>query len=611
LSAPVATFVRFTGVTGSDLTITAKDAVLNANAGGIAAIQIVDTTPSNAAYPPIITTAPVSKLVKGGSSVSLVAAATSQNSGTLSYQWQKDGVDLSGQTSATLTLNAVTGASSGNYTVIVTDTSAKGVITTSRTASLVVVDGTRSVLINGDINTAASATYTGEGILRADGTEAYSGFEPSTTVWNGVLGAAGSATRTLSKESSGLALSGVTFSYAGADGAEDNSDALSGITGTEAESLERDYLFANYTATPPATPFTATVGGLQALAGKKVLLHVYAVGKTTKTFGRANDATVTTNDTAFVSLATPNNHLNSPAGKTSIYGVNSFADAGRNIELNNPQASTANFGVTTSSYVAFTGVVSAEGTVSWTLSPDTTDAGKGLVPLVGFQLLVTGEDIAPAAPTNLVATAGSGQVGLSWTASSGATSYSVRRSTTTGTGYALLASGLNTTSYTDTNVTAGTTYYYVVTASKSSPPAESGYSTEASATPGSSATALQTWRQANFGTTSNTGNAANTADPDADGQSNLLEYALGTNPNTAGALPVTVARSGNALTLSFSRIADATLVYKIEASNDLTSWTTAHTYTEPFPGAGTTTYTDTVSLTAQARRFLRLVVTAP
>ena len=77
--------------------------------------------------------------------------------------------------------------------------------------------------------------------------------------------------------------------------------------------------------------------------------------------------------------------------------VAAFADAGRNIELNNPQASTTTFGVTTSSYVAFTGVVSADGTVSWTLSPDTTDAGKGLVPLVGFQLLVTGEDIAPAA----------------------------------------------------------------------------------------------------------------------------------------------------------------------------------------------------------------------
>jgi fibronectin type 3 domain-containing protein len=201
-------------------------------------------------------------------------------------------------------------------------------------------------------------------------------------------------------------------------------------------------------------------------------------------------------------------------------------------------------------------------------------------------------------------------VSLSWTASAGATSYSVRRSTTSGSGYTVLVNGLTTTSHTDTTVINGTTYYYVVTASKSSPAAESGYSAEVSATPVNSTTALQTWRQANFGTTANEGDAANTADPDADGQSNLLEYALGTNPNTAGALPVTVARSGNALTLSFSRIADATLVYKIEASNDLVGWTTAHTY-GTFPDAGTTTYTDTVQITAQPRRFLRLVVTAP
>ena len=619
LSAPPATFVRFAGVTGSDLTIVAKDQTLNANAGGIAAIQIVDTTPAGAAYPPIMTTVPVSKLVKGGSDVTFTAAATSQHAGTITYQWQKDGVNLSGQTAATLALDNVTGASSGNYAVVVTDTSVVGVSTTSRTASLVVVDATRPVLINGDINTAASPTYVGEGLLRADGSYSYTNLEPSVTVWNGILGAAGAATRDLSKESSGLSLSGVTFTYAGADGAEDNtltSYIHDGANPTPAMNLERDYLYANYSATPPASPFTATVGGLQALAGKKVVLYVYAVGKTTKTGPETTTATV--NDTAYVALATPNNHLNSPAGKTSVAGANTLFDAGRNIEYNNPEASIANVGWSqaegwqgSSGYVAFTGVVSAQGTVSWILSPDTTAQGGGLVPLVGFQLLVTGEDIAPAAPTGVTATAGNAQVSLSWAASGGATSYSVRRSITSGSGYALVANGLVTTSYTDTGLVNGTAYYYVVTASTSTPAAESGYSAEVSATPVSTTTALQTWRQANFGTTANTGNAANTADPDADGQSNLLEYALGTNPNTAGALPVSVARSGQFLTLSFSRIADATLAYKIEASTDLTSWSTVHTYTEPFPGAGTTTYTDNVSITAQSRRFLRLVVTAP
>ena len=56
---------------------------------------------------------------------------------------------------------------------------------------------------------------------------------------------------------------------------------------------------------------------------------------------------------------------------------------------------------------------------------------------------------------------GSAQVGLGWSASSGATSYKVKRSTTSGGPYTTLASPA-TPGYTNTGVTNGTTYYYVV-----------------------------------------------------------------------------------------------------------------------------------------------------
>jgi hypothetical protein len=69
----------------------------------------------------------------------------------------------------------------------------------------------------------------------------------------------------------------------------------------------------------------------------------------------------------------------------------------------------------------------------------------------------------PPAPTGLMATAGNAQVSLSWTASSGATSYSVKRATVCGGPYTVVASP-TTSSYTDTTVVAGTTYYYVVSA---------------------------------------------------------------------------------------------------------------------------------------------------
>jgi fibronectin type 3 domain-containing protein len=86
----------------------------------------------------------------------------------------------------------------------------------------------------------------------------------------------------------------------------------------------------------------------------------------------------------------------------------------------------------------------------------------------------------PVAPTNLIATAGNAQVSLSWTASSGATSYNVKRNTTSGA-ETTIATGVTTTSYTDTTVTNGTTYFYVVSAVNAA--GESPNSNEASATP--------------------------------------------------------------------------------------------------------------------------------
>ena len=87
--------------------------------------------------------------------------------------------------------------------------------------------------------------------------------------------------------------------------------------------------------------------------------------------------------------------------------------------------------------------------------------------------------------------AGVGQVGLTWNASSGAASYTVKRSTTAGGPYTPIGPVLTVTNYTDSAVTAGTKYYYVVTASNTG--GESGNSNEASATPtpgGSGASAV-------------------------------------------------------------------------------------------------------------------------
>jgi hypothetical protein len=84
----------------------------------------------------------------------------------------------------------------------------------------------------------------------------------------------------------------------------------------------------------------------------------------------------------------------------------------------------------------------------------------------------------PAAPTNLTATAGDAQVALSWDASAGADKYNVYRGT--GGNYYLQASP-TATSWTDTSVSNGTTYWYYVTAENAA--GQSSPSNTVSATP--------------------------------------------------------------------------------------------------------------------------------
>jgi hypothetical protein len=883
---PAVTFVRFANLTGSSLVISASDVASASgtggiNAGGIAAISIVDTTPTNVAYPPLVTAPPASQLRPAGGSTTFTVGASPQNGGTLSYQWRKDGAILGGQTASSLTLSGLTSASTGSYSVSITENSAKGVTSATARADLVVVDANRPVLINADLNPNLNVTQVGDGILRVGGSSA-SGLGQGSTVWNPVIGAAGSGSRRLLSESTGLQLPDLTFAWTGAQGVEDNT-AAGFIANSAMEALSRDYLYTDN----QAVPLTGMISGLQAFAGKKITLVVYADGKFS-TFFFEN----TQDDTATVTFGPANNYLNTPPYLTRSV-------EGRDLVYNNLEYT----GGVSAGYATFNGIVSAEGTVAWSLGPD-LDGGR--IPLGGFQLLLTSEDAniapsitaqpqsltrlaglpasftaavtaspaatlqwqksinsgstwsdipeaatatysiaeisvadagsyrlqatnafgvatseaailtvqsfpldptarsigisythervgippaplaanevagvvgaanwnnrvanvapsgvlvdssgeaieatvtrsnqsgysvgalagnlpfqklyhgywdglasvavggtatltvsgltytsydvyvyfvsdggnrvvqlsanggvsvfgrtygsanqplslvqatattaesavdsnyvrftgltgstatvtltkltdnvgiagiqivntggsAPAAPPGLTAQVSGSNVLLSWNPVVGATGYHVYRSATSGSGYTRIASNVGVASMTDGSAPVGSSYYVVKAVNATG--ASLAFSNEASATIGSSSP-LQSWRQANFGTGENSGNAANSADPDGDGIANLLEYALGTDPNQANGSPVAVGQTGGFLTLTFSRIADSSLTYVIEASNDLgASWTTAQTY-PGFGSAGSTTYTDTASIASNPRRFLRLKVTA-
>ena len=140
---------------------------------------------------------------------------------------------------------------------------------------------------------------------------------------------------------------------------------------------------------------------------------------------------------------------------------------------------------------------------------------------------------------------------------------------------------------------------------------------------------IEVWRQFYFGASAtNTGNAADTADADKDGLTNLGEYVLsGSSPlvSSTALLPVT-GFSGNFPTFTFTRNLSATdVTLFIEAKLDLTAatWTTLATRPgagpwTPSGGAsvvenvgGVVTLTDSLSIPGTTKRFYRLRVTHP
>ena len=92
--------------------------------------------------------------------------------------------------------------------------------------------------------------------------------------------------------------------------------------------------------------------------------------------------------------------------------------------------------------------------------------------------------------------------------------------------------------------------------------------------------AIDDWRILNFGSAANTGLAADGEDPDKDGLPNLLEYAIGQDPNAPSSEPAIIIghspEIAGELEVSYNTIADPTITYELQGSETLTgiTWTT-------------------------------------
>ncbi|MFV8325301.1 LamG-like jellyroll fold domain-containing protein [Flavobacterium sp. ZS1P14] len=100
---------------------------------------------------------------------------------------------------------------------------------------------------------------------------------------------------------------------------------------------------------------------------------------------------------------------------------------------------------------------------------------------------VVSASVPPAVPSMPIVVNNSNSIDLSWNAASGAVTYKVKRGTVSGGSYTTLAT-VSTTSYTDTNVSSGSPYYYVVSSMGNT--LESANSAEAFGVPGAS---TRTW----------------------------------------------------------------------------------------------------------------------
>ena len=223
-------------------------------------------------------------------------------------------------------------------------------------------------------------------------------------------------------------------------------------------------------------------------------------------------------------------------------------------------------------------------------------------------LLYSAPTALPSAPAAPAASASGSTVALSWPAVGGATSYYVKRATISGGPYAVVGQ-TSGTSHNDAGLSGSTAYYYVVSALNAN-----GEGTNSPQTAASLFTVAQSWRQTHFGSPDNTGDAADSADPDADGVTNLLERAFAGDPNAfdASILP-RIDPASATLSVDYRKAKDATdLNFEMQESTDLATWSAAAgTMSVIEDNATYQVIRHTRPIGADTRLFLRLSVAQP
>lgn len=184
-----------------------------------------------------------------------------------------------------------------------------------------------------------------------------------------------------------------------------------------------------------------------------------------------------------------------------------------------------------------------------------------------YALAFNFEEGAPLAASDASATTiSSSAIQLDWSDNSDSeTGFRIERRISGGSYSSLTTVDADAVTYTDSSCAAGTTYEYQIIAYNDDGDADA---TETSATTYS---VQEAWRLSYFGSTSDSDDSADDADPDLDGLNNLLEFATGSDPQNSSPNPISTEHLTNDQQFSFTWRSNSGYDYSIGYSEDLTA----------------------------------------
>ncbi len=341
----------------------------------------------NPAVAPTITTQPVNQTVTVGQTATFTVAAA--GTAPLSYQWQKNGVNIAGATATSYTTPATTASDSGStFAVVVTNTA--GTVT-SATATLTVNPGPSITSLNpasGLVGTSVTINGANFGAAQGTSTVTFNGITATPTSWSGasivVPVPAGATAGNVVVTVGGVASNGVAFTVTVPVPSITNLNPATGLVGTPVTIAGANFGAAQGTST---VKFNGIVATPTSWSATSIVVPVPAgatTGNVVVTVGG-----VASNGVAFtVTVPVPSiTNLNPVTGlvgtPVTIAGANFGAAQGTStVKFNGIAATPTSWsaasivaavpaGATTGNVVVTVGGVASNG-VGFTVSADTT-----------------------------------------------------------------------------------------------------------------------------------------------------------------------------------------------------------------------------------------------